>query len=76
LNGIRWDLLTIGHLSRNKFWGETDDRAYRSPLCTSVLIRTGTRTIVVDPSLPPEGIAPVLDRRAGEVSSNVVDQTP
>ena len=33
----RWDILTIGHLSRNKFWGESDDQAYRAPLCTSTL---------------------------------------
>ena len=65
MSEIRWDLLTIGHLSRNKFWGEADDRAYRSPLCTSVLIRTGTMAIVVDPSLPPDGMGPLLDRRAG-----------
>ena len=37
---VRWDVLTIGHLSRNRYWGEADDRAYREPLCTSTLIRT------------------------------------
>jgi glyoxylase-like metal-dependent hydrolase (beta-lactamase superfamily II) len=45
--------------------GGGDDRAYRDPLCTSVVIRTGTRTIVVDSSLPPEEMAPLLDRRTG-----------
>lgn len=71
MSGLRWDILTIGHLSRNKFWGESDDRAYREPLCTSVLIRTGSQTIVVDPSLPPEEMAPLLDRRAGLSISEV-----
>lgn len=62
---IRWDVLTIGWLSRNRYWGESDDRAYREPLCTSTLIRVAGRTIVVDPGLPPEEMARVLDRRAG-----------
>lgn len=62
---IRWDVLTIGHLSRNKFWGESDERAYRAARCTSTLLRTGGRTIVVDPSCPPEEMTQVLDQRAG-----------
>jgi glyoxylase-like metal-dependent hydrolase (beta-lactamase superfamily II) len=44
--------------------GEADDRAYRNPLCTSVLIRTRNRAIV-DPSLQPAGMASLLDRRPG-----------
>jgi glyoxylase-like metal-dependent hydrolase (beta-lactamase superfamily II) len=44
--------------------GEADDRAYRNPLCTSVLIRMRYRA-VVDPSLRPEGMPSLLDRRAG-----------
>ncbi len=62
---IRWDVLAIGHLSRNRYWGESDGRAYREPLCTSTLIRTKEHTIVVDPGLPPEEMVRVLDRRAG-----------
>ena len=73
MNGIRWDLLTIGHLSRNEFWGDADDRAYRSHLCTSVLTRTKTRAIVVDLGLPPEEMASVLDRREGLSISEVND---
>lgn len=69
---IRWDVLTIGHLSRNRYWGEADDRAYREPLCTCTLIRTGERTVVVDPGLPPEEMVRVLDRRAG-IAPEAVD---
>ncbi|MGI8868454.1 MAG: MBL fold metallo-hydrolase [Mycobacteriales bacterium] len=61
----RVDVLTIGHLSRNKFWGEPDDRAVRSALCTSALVRAGGATILVDPGDPPERTAAVLDERAG-----------
>jgi hypothetical protein len=45
--------------------GEADDRAHRNPLCTSVLIRTRNRAIVVDPSLQPAGMPSLLDRRPG-----------
>lgn len=65
MNEIRWDVLTIGWLSRNRYWGESDDRAYRPATCTSVLLRAGDRTIVVDPSLPPAEMPALLDRRAG-----------
>ena len=68
---IRWDVLTIGHLSRNRYWGEADDRAYREPLCTSTLIRTGERTVVVDPGLPSEEMGRILDRRAGIAPASV-----
>ena len=69
---IRWDVLTIGHVSRNRFWGESDDRAYRTPRCTCTLLRTTTHTIVVDPSLPAMELAHVLDQRAG-LSLSAVD---
>ena len=72
LSTIRWDVLTIGHLSRNRYWGEADDRAYREPLCTSTLIRTAGRAIVVDPSLDQEGMAHVLNRRGG-IAPGAVD---
>jgi len=62
---VRWHVLTIGHLSRNKFWGESDDQAYRSPLCTSTLIRVDNRIIVVDPGCPPDQMARVLYERTG-----------
>ena len=62
---VRWHILTIGHLSRNKFWGESDDQAYRAPLCTSTLIQVDDRTIVVDPSCAPDEMVRVLDQRTG-----------
>lgn len=62
---VRWHILTIGHLSRNKFWGESDDQAYRSPLCTSTLIQHEGRTIVVDPGCVPGEMVRVLHQRTG-----------
>lgn len=62
---IHWSVLTIGHLSRNRFWGEDDRAARRSPLCTSALVRARESVIVVDPPLPPAEMPVLLDRRAG-----------
>ena len=57
------DVISIGTLSRNVFWGE------RAPLrtahATTTLIRDAGRTILVDPSLPAELLAYRLGERAG-----------
>ncbi len=62
---VRWQILTIGHLSRNKFWGESDDQAYRTPLCTSTLLQADDRTIVIDPGCVPDIMERVLYERTG-----------
>lgn len=56
-------LLTIGHLSMNRFWGENERR--RGPLCTSALIRTADGLLLVDPSRPPEEMPALLNDQAG-----------
>ena len=61
---FEFHILTIGQISRNRFWGELETQAYREPLCTSTLIR-GEKNIIVDPSLPPEKMAKVLYDRSG-----------
>ncbi|HVX42390.1 MAG TPA: MBL fold metallo-hydrolase [Mycobacteriales bacterium] len=68
---IRWDLITVGHLSRNRYWGESEDRPHRETCCTCTLIRTGERTILVDPSLPPEQMEAAVDRRTGQRIASV-----
>lgn len=68
---FQWDVLTIGHLSRNRYWDEIDERAYREPLCTSTLIRTAGHCVVVDPGLPPQEMVRVLDQRAGIAPASV-----
>lgn len=62
---IRWDLVTVGHLSRNRYWGESEERPHRDTCCTTTVIRTGDQTVLVDPSLPPEQMAAALDERTG-----------
>jgi len=29
----RWDVITVGNLSRNRYWGEADNKAVREVLC-------------------------------------------
>ena len=63
----RWDLITIGNISRNRYWGESDERAYRSAICTCTLVtlQGGTR-LLVDPSLlDAEAMRVEIDRRSG-----------
>src|SRR5579884_2735020 len=62
-NTIEWSILTIGHLSMNKFWGETERR--RGPLCTSTLLHTPDGLLIVDPSAHPPQIADLLNDQAG-----------
>lgn len=63
----RWDIITIGNISRNRYWGESDDKGYRSAICTCTLVTLsdGTR-LLVDPSLKEEDALSVeLNRRTG-----------
>ncbi len=62
----RWDLVTIGNISRNRYWGESDDRAYRSAICTCTLVTGDGFRLLVDPSLKDaDPMAAELDRRTG-----------
>lgn len=58
-----WLVLTIGHISLNKFWGETE--RVRSPLCTSVVISTPAGLVLVDPSVHPPEMGKLLHDAAG-----------
>jgi len=62
----RWDIVTVGNLSRNRYWGEGEDRAIRAPLCTSTLIQGDEFRLLVDPPVANlEQMAAELDRRTG-----------
>jgi len=58
-----WLVLTIGHLSTNKFWGETERS--RGPLCTSALVNTPAGLLLVDPSVHPPEVPKLLMDQAG-----------
>jgi glyoxylase-like metal-dependent hydrolase (beta-lactamase superfamily II) len=62
----RWDVITIGNLSRNEYWGEGRDKAVRKVLCTCTLIRGEGFSLLVDPSeADAADMARELDRRTG-----------
>ena len=60
---LRFDIISIGTLSRNRLWNEPD--ALRTPHATTTLIRTGKRHILIDPGLPPQALQARLFERTG-----------
>lgn len=66
---ISWVILTIGHLSMNKFWGETERK--RGALCTSTLLRTSDGIMIVDPSVHPPQMPDLLNDQAGVTPGDV-----
>ena len=60
-----WHIVTIGHLSRNRFWGEDERESYRAPLATCTLLQGEGVNIVIDPSLPAEQMREALLSCAG-----------
>jgi glyoxylase-like metal-dependent hydrolase (beta-lactamase superfamily II) len=62
----RWDIVTIGNISRNRYWGESEEVALRPSWCTSTLIRCGDARLLVDPPHEDAALmAAELDRRTG-----------
>ncbi len=59
----RYDIISIGTLSRNRLWNET--HAVRTAHATTTLIRTRAQRILVDPGLPGPAVAARLFERAG-----------
>ena len=63
---VHWDVITIGNLSRNHYWGEGDEKAVRPAICTCTLIQGKDFRLLVDPSLSDSSrMAAELDRRTG-----------
>ncbi len=62
----RWDIVSIGNLSRNRYWGESDDQSYRKAICTSTLITGEAFCMLVDPPYgDAEQMTSELFRRTG-----------
>ncbi|MDB5328828.1 MAG: hypothetical protein JWM57_4397 [Phycisphaerales bacterium] len=59
----RVDVISIGTLSRNLLWKESEP--VRTPHATTTIIRTGNRNILVDPGLPGAILAARLYERTG-----------
>jgi glyoxylase-like metal-dependent hydrolase (beta-lactamase superfamily II) len=59
----RVDIISIGTLSRNRLWNESEP--VRTAHATTTLVRTGRRTILIDPGLPAPALAARLHERTG-----------
>jgi glyoxylase-like metal-dependent hydrolase (beta-lactamase superfamily II) len=62
---MQWNLITVGQLSRNRFWNESEETPCRDVLCTCTLIKTGDHNIVVDPSRAKQDMAQSLFDASG-----------
>jgi glyoxylase-like metal-dependent hydrolase (beta-lactamase superfamily II) len=69
MSTARVDIISIGTLSRNRLWNES--QAVRTAHSTTTLIRSGKRTILVDPGLPAAALAARLYERTGLKPSDV-----
>lgn len=47
----KWHIVTAGHLSRNKFWGENEYSGNHPVLATSTIIQSDIGNILIDPSM-------------------------
>jgi glyoxylase-like metal-dependent hydrolase (beta-lactamase superfamily II) len=66
----RVDVISIGTLSRNLLWKESEP--VRTPHATTTLIRTDKRNILIDPGLPGQILAARLYERTG-LKSDAID---
>src|SRR5438128_895285 len=60
---MRFDIISIGTLSRNILWNES--QPVRTAHATTTLIRTAKRNILVDPGLPAAALGARLFERTG-----------
>lgn len=62
----RWDIVTIGNLSRNRYWGEADAQPVRPALCTCTFVKGPDFRLLVDPSMADrQAMDAELHRRTG-----------
>jgi len=67
-----WDIITIGNLSRNRYWGESDERPIHPAICTCTVISGKDFHLIVDPSLTDEvAMKTELMRRTGLTPDNI-----
>ena len=67
-----WDIITIGNLSRNRYWGESEEKSLHSVICTTTVITGKDFHVIVDPSLKDaKAMADELKRRTGLTPDNI-----
>jgi glyoxylase-like metal-dependent hydrolase (beta-lactamase superfamily II) len=60
---VRFDIISIGALGRNRLWNESE--VVRTAHATTTLIRTGKQNLLVDPGLPAPALGARLFERTG-----------
>jgi glyoxylase-like metal-dependent hydrolase (beta-lactamase superfamily II) len=67
-----WDVITIGNLSRNRYWGESEETSLHSVICTTTVITVAGHRVMVDPSLKDgQAMSDELKRRTGLTSDKI-----
>ena len=67
-----WDIITIGNLSRNRYWGESEEKSLHSVICTTTVITINGHHVLVDPSLKDsDAMVKELKRRTGLTPDNI-----
>jgi len=66
-----WHVITSGHLSRNKFWGESETVQYHPVLATCTVVQTEHGNVVVDPSQDGEEMRQSVFNRCGLKPSDI-----
>ncbi|MEM7682537.1 MAG: MBL fold metallo-hydrolase [Planctomycetota bacterium] len=64
-------IVSIGALSRHELWDRP--RPVGTPHATTTLIRSGDKTILVDPGLPAQAVVARLGERAGLTPDDITD---
>jgi glyoxylase-like metal-dependent hydrolase (beta-lactamase superfamily II) len=70
---VKWDLLNLGQISRNRYWGEPDGNANRPGICNGVILQDNGRRIIVDPPFRGEKMRDVLNARTGLSPADIDD---
>lgn len=67
-----WDIVTIGNLSRNRYWGESEEKSLHPVICTTTIITGKDFHVIVDPSLANiKAMEEELKRRTGLTPNDI-----
>lgn len=61
----KWHIITIGHLTRNIYWGEDNRDVLHPCVATCAVVESKYGNILIDPSLPAELLTKELYDQAG-----------
>ena len=61
----KWHIVTIGHLTRNIYWGEDNSKVLHPCIATCSVVESEYGNILIDPSLPGEALAKELYDQTG-----------